>query len=124
MISRPQPLAFRIDHKQSEVLHVPHLVFGANPYFFHWIETTRPAGSGGLETEDPIMGILVTPAGAEFIELALQVGHEYALAPGKKRWNNETDPLPASGWSITEDVFRTCVPQIVGFPALSVHAPT
>jgi hypothetical protein len=53
------------------------------------------------------MGILLAPAGAEFIELALQVGHEYALAPGKERWNNETDLLPASGWSLTEDVFRT-----------------
>jgi hypothetical protein len=59
------------------------------------------------------MGILLAPAGAEFIELALQVGHEYALAPGKERWNNETDLLPASGWSITEDVFRTWVPEIV-----------
>ena len=59
------------------------------------------------------MGILLAPAGAEFIELALQVGHEYALAPGKERWNNETDLLPASGWSLTEDVFRTWVPEIV-----------
>jgi hypothetical protein len=57
------------------------------------------------------MGILLAPAGAEFIELALQVGHEYALAPGKERWNNETDLLPASGWSLTEDVFRTWVPE-------------
>src|ERR1700680_937133 len=115
MTPRPQPLAFRIDHKQSEVLHVPHLVFGANPQFFHWIETTRPARCGRLETQDLIMGILVAPAGANFFALALQAGHEYAMTPGKESWHDETDPLPASGWSITEDVFRTCMPQIVSF---------
>jgi hypothetical protein len=61
------------------------------------------------------MGILVAPAGTEFVELALKIGDAYALAPGKERWNNETDALPASGRSITEDVLRASVPQVVRF---------
>jgi hypothetical protein len=61
------------------------------------------------------VSIFLTSTGGELVQLALQIGHEHALLPGKQRRQNEADSLPTSGRCVAQHVLGTGVPQITNF---------
>jgi hypothetical protein len=93
-------------------------MFGPNARFIHRVKTTGTRCRGGLEAQNAIVGVLVTPAGCEFVQLAFEVSHKHALLPEKQSRDNEANPLPAPRWSVTENVLGAGVTQIVDFTPL------
>ena len=61
------------------------------------------------------MSIFLTLPGSELVQLALQIGHEHALLPGKQSRQNKADPLPAPSRGVTQHVLGAGVPQITNF---------
>src|SRR6266446_6566465 len=87
------------------------------PQFRHRVKTTRTSSRGGLKSKDFVVSILLTPPGGELVQLALQIGHEHALLPGKQSGQNEADSLPAPSGCVTQHVLGAGVPQIMNFTA-------
>jgi len=88
VIVRVKSVALWIDHKEGQVLHVPHLVFGIDAQFGKWIEATRTGGSRWLEAQDFVVGMLLPPTGGELVQLAFEVRDKHAFGPRKQGWDN------------------------------------
>src|SRR5271166_317681 len=98
-----------------QVLHIADHVLGPKPQFRHRVKTTRTGSRGGLKSKNFVVSIFLAPPGGELVQLALQIGHEHALLPGKQSWQNEADSLPASGRCVAQHVLWAGVPQIMNF---------
>src|SRR5271166_2311777 len=98
-----------------QVLHIADLVLGPKPQFRHRVKTTRTGRRGGLKSKNFVVSILLTPPGGERVQLALQIGDEHALLPGKQSRQDKADSLPAPSWGVAQHVFGAGVPQIMTF---------
>ena len=61
------------------------------------------------------MSIFLTPPGGELVQLALQIGDEYALLPGKQSRQDKANSLPASSRRVSQHMLGAGVPQIMNF---------
>src|SRR6202049_5127241 len=93
-----------------------------SPQFIQRIETTGTRCRGGLEAQNFIVAIFVSPSCGEFVQVPFEVSHEHALLPGEQSRDNEANPLPAPRRSVTENVLGTGVAKIVNFTAFIAPA--
>ena len=112
VIVRVKSVTLRIDHKEGQVLHVPHLVFGIDAQFGQWIEATRTGGGCRLEAEDFVVGVLLAPTGGELVELAFEVSDKHAFGPRKQGWDNQPNTFAAARGRVTQDMFGAVVPEV------------
>ena len=124
---RVKALALWIDDQRGEVLDVPHLVLGAVADFVQRIPTDAARGTGRLEAQHLVLGVLLPPTGGQRPQLALQVGDDTARAPRQQRGHHQADALTRARGSEGKHVLRAAVPQIeeiavLVLPAAHVHA--
>ena len=77
-----EALAVGVDEDGDEVLHVPHLVDGAQPDLLERIEGDAPRGGAGVEFHDEIFGFRLAPGGGQVPKLGLLVVDDDAIGPG------------------------------------------
>ena len=115
MTVRSKAFSIRIDNQEGQVLHIAYFVLSPNTQFIERIKTTGTRCRSGLEAQNLVVTIFVSPPCGQFVQLPFEVGHKHALFPGKERRHNETNPLPAPRRSVTENVLGTGVPQVMNF---------
>jgi hypothetical protein len=68
--------------------------------------------------DNPYFTALIRLGGGDWL---FEVGDEYALPPREQSRHDKTDPLPTPCRSITKDVLRADVPQVVYFASFVSH---
>ncbi|MCY1538852.1 hypothetical protein D9M68_744140 [compost metagenome] len=76
-----EALAVRIDDQHRQVLHVANLELGAQADFLQRIPAHAAVGGGRLEAQHAVAGVLLSPAGGQRPQLALEVGDHSAVLP-------------------------------------------
>src|SRR6266446_10187630 len=85
------------------------------PQLRHRVKTTGTGSRGGFKAKNFTVSIFLTPPGGELVQLALQIGHEHALLPGKQSRQDKADSLPAPSRRVAQHVLGAGVPQIMNF---------
>ena len=71
-----EAFAVRVHDQGGQVLHVAHLVLGAEADFVEWIPGYAALGGGRLKTQDFLPGVLLAPTRRKRPQFALQVRND------------------------------------------------